>query len=353
MRALVTGANGLIGSNLCRELLSRGYEVRAMVRASSDTTHLQGLPVERVCGDILLPDSLSAAVSGCEMVFHTASVFSYWGVESAQLEETAVTGVSNMLSAASRAGVKRFVLTSSSVVFGSSTFSRARDETSTPDTAYSPPYCTSKLHQERTAVDLARALGLDLVIVNPCITVGPYDTKLSPSNGLILAYLSDPFRVTFPGGCNIVSVRDVAQGHALAAEKGSSYERYLLGSENMEWSLVHRTIAELSGVPAPRVYANHTASYLAASIQEFWAQATKSRPLTTREQAKMVGEFYWYSSAKAIRDLGYAPRPARSALAEAIADLLASSHVSSSLRRSLAPSREVYQARVVLLKEQA
>lgn len=351
MTVLVTGANGLIGANLCRSLLQRGYPVRAMVRKSSDLSAIQNLHLDLAYADVLHPETLYVAAEGCELVFHTAAVFAYWGVADSELERTAVEGTSNMLVAARAANARRFILTSSSVVFGSSARSVARSEADPPDEAYSPPYCLSKLHQERAAVKLAAELDLDLVVVNPCITVGPYDTKLSPSNAIVVAYLSDPFRATFPGGCNIVSVQDVAAGHVLAAEKGRRNESYLLGSENMEWSLIHRTIAELCGVPGPQVYANHTASYLAATLHELWAQFTKTRPLTSREQAKMVGQFYWYSHAKAAAELGYAPRPARQALAEAVAGLVSGPHISAELRRTLALGREVYDARVALSRE--
>ncbi len=106
-------------------------------------------------------------------------------------------------------------------------------------------------------------------------------------------------------------------------------------------------------MPGPQVYANHTASYLAATLHELWAQFTKTKPLTSREQAKMVGQFYWYSHAKAEVELGYAPRPARPALAEAIAGLVSGPHISVELRRTLALGREVYDARIALSKETA
>jgi dihydroflavonol-4-reductase len=351
MVALVTGASGLIGANLCRALLRRGYSVRALVRKQSDLTAIDGLPVELVYGDVLQPETLYPAASGCELVFHAASIFSYWGISEGQLDRTAVDGAKNMLVAAKAAGVRRTVLTSSSVVFGSSSAAIARSELNAIANGYSPPYCESKRKQERAATDIAAELDLDLVVVNPCITVGAYDVKLSPSNAIVVAYLSDPFRMTFPGGCNIVSASDVAEGHVLAAEKGRRNERYLLGSENLEWSFIHRIIAELCGVPAPRAYANHTTSYLAATMQEVWAQWTGTKPLTTREQAKMVGQFYWYSCAKAASELGYSPRPARRALAEAVASLVRSRHVSAELRRTLALSKDVYDAQIALSRE--
>ncbi|HEX4136319.1 MAG TPA: NAD-dependent epimerase/dehydratase family protein [Bryobacteraceae bacterium] len=352
MPALVTGAGGLIGANICRALLRRGYSVRALLRPGGNPAAIRGLPVEVVYGDVRHPETLVPAITGCDVVFHTASIFSYAVQDEIDMRATAVDGASNVLIAAKSAGAKRVVLTSSSVVFGNSEQATVRDEKGSFDPSDASPYFLSKVKQEDTAARLAQDLELDLVIVNPGITVGPHDTKLSPSNAIVIAYLSDPFHTTFEGGCNIVSVRDVAEGHVLAAERGVRNERYLLGSENLEWSLIHRYVAELCGVPAPRVYANHTVGYLAATIQEMWAKCTGTKPLTSREQAKMIGRFYWYSHSKAAAALGYSPGSARAALADAIAYLIRTPHVSTQLRRTLAPGKEVYDAQIQLNREE-
>ena len=352
MKVLVTGANGLIGANLVRELLAGGHAVRAFVRKSSDLRSLAGLPVELAYGDVLRPETLTAAAAGCELVFHAAAVFAYWGVSSAELETTAVQGTQNVIDAARAAGVRRLVLTSSSVVFGSSTRPVLRDESDGLRDADAPEYVRSKATQEQAAFRRASEVGLDVVGVYPTIVVGPHDVHLSPSNAIITTYLSDPFRMTFPGGCNIVAVQDVARGHILAALHGQPGGRYLLGSENLEWAAIHRVIAELCGVPAPLVYANHTGSYLAAAAAELNAWFTHQPPLTTRAQAKMVGRYYWYRHERAAQ-LGYAPRPARAALAEAAAWLAASPHVSTQLRATLQLSREVYQARAGMAQRES
>ena len=344
MKALVTGANGLIGANLVRELLAQGYEVRAFVRRTSNLSSLVGLPVEIIYGDVLQAESLIEAVKGCELVFHAAAVFAYWGVSAADLENTAVQGTLNVLEACRSAVVQRVVLTSSSVVFGSSTRPVLRDENSELREKDTPAYIPAKHAQEQAAFRRAAELGLDLVAVCPTIVVGPHDVNLSPSNSIILTYLSDPFKLTFPGGCNIVSVSDVVRGHILAARLGKTGERYLLGSENMEWSAIHRAISELCGVPGPYFNANHTASYLAATAAELNAWFTRRPPLTNRAQASMVGRYYWYRHERAAA-LGFSPMPARQALAEAISWLVASPHVSQQLRGTLQLSRDVYVAR--------
>jgi dihydroflavonol-4-reductase len=315
-----------------------------MVRPTSDLRSLDGLEVERMEGDLFDPPSLEAAARGCDWLFHTAAVFAYWGYSPERLNDIIVTGTENIVEAASRAGVKRLIVTTSSVVMGSSSKTRVRNEEYDIHDSDPPPYFLAKALQERTAMARSQALGLDCIAVCPTITVGPHDYRLVPSNAIIINYLKDPTRATYPGGCNIVSVRDVAQGHRLAAERGTPGERYVLGSENWEWSLIHRTIAELCGLPAPRVMANHTSAYLAASAMEVMAKLTGKPPASTRMQARTVGRFYWYSHDK-IAALGYTPRPARQALAEAIAWLVTSPHIGPRLRPQLKLSREVVNAR--------
>ena len=345
MRALVTGANGLIGANLVRELIAQGTEVRAMTRVASDARAIEGLVVERVTGDVLdAPATLVPLCSGCDVVFHTAAQFTYAGGED-ELEHTAVTGTRNGVEAAALAGVRRVVVTSSSVVFGSSSTATVRDETAQPDDDFvEPPYVMSKIRQDDLAAKLGRKLGIEMVFVCPTMSVGPHATTLGPSNGVIVAYLNDPLRMTYPGGCNIVSVRDVARGHWLAAVCGTPGEHYLLGAENLTWAEIHATVAVLCGVDAPRVEINHTAAYLAATYEELRARLQGRAALTTRHQARMIGRYYWYSHAKAAR-LGYAPMPARAALAEACAWLAASPHVSREVRATMLLSAEAHAAR--------
>lgn len=335
MKAIVTGANGLIGAHVVRELLAGGHEVRALVRPSSDLRSLEGLPVEFVLGDVLDPATLTDAARGCDTLFHAAAVFAYWGHTAAELTHIAVYGTRNVLHAAREAGVRRVVLTSSSVVLGSGARPEVRTEAHELNEKNPPAYVTAKVAQERTALEIAARLGLELVAVLPTITVGPHDLRLGPSNGIICSYLQDPWKITWPGGCNIVAVEDVARGHVLAALRGKSGTRYVLGSENLEWTQIHRLISEIGGVAGPMLRANHTTAFLAATAQELFSWVTRTRPLSTRTQAAMVGRYYWYAHDRAAAELGYAPRPAREALAGAVAWLARSEHLPPWVRSAL------------------
>jgi dihydroflavonol-4-reductase len=354
MKALVTGANGLIGNNLVRTLIGEGVRVRAFVRPSSDTSLLRDLPVELVYGDVTeATGPLESASKGMDFIFHAAMYFTYAGKTREELETIALAGTANVIDAARSAGVRRVVVTSSSVVFGYSETPSVRDEKSgLANTARQTPYVAAKIQQDLHALALSREKNVDVVLVCPTITVGPYAKALGPSNGIIVAYLNDPWRFTYPGGCNIVSVTDVARGHWKAALNGIRGEHYILGSENMRWREIHKAIAELSGVKEPQFELNHLQSYMASTGDEVFSWLTGKVPLSTREQASMVGRYYWYADEKAA-GLGYKPAPARTALAEAISWLAASPLISREVRTTLSLHPDVYRARRQLKQERA
>jgi len=345
MRTLVTGATGLVGANLARALLRQGDAVRVLLRPESTATALDGLPVERVIGDVLTPSTVRTAAADCGVIYHCATAFAYWGDNAHELKRVAVEGCRNVVSAAQAAGVRRVVLTASSIIFGSSEEPRGRDEhdTWTPDEPVSP-YFAAKVAQWREFCRAARRARVHLVAVCPTVTVGAHDHRLNPSNAIILNYLNDPLRTTFPGGVNVVAADDVAHGHMLAARLGRPGGCYILGGENLTWSQLHHLIAELAGVPGPVLQATHVSSYLAAAGWELYARVTGRRPPVTRHEARMVGRFYWYHHKRATA-LGYDPRGARDAVACALSWLVASPHLSAATRRTLRVSDEVYAAR--------
>lgn len=344
MKVLVTGSNGLIGSHVVRALQSRGHDVRGLVRATSDRRSLVGLDLELVLGDVRDAAAMEAAARGCEVVIHTAAVFTFANA-GGELEAVALDGTEAVLRAAAAARVRRVVVTSSSVTRGSSAHMDVRSEGHRFEEPNPPPYFLAKARQEEIAVRRGAELGLELIATLPAMTVGPYDFRLGPANQLIINYLADPLRLTYPGGINVVSVRDVAMGHVLAAERGRPGASYLLGADNLEYSLLYRHVAELAGVPAPRALAGRTAAYLTASALELMAGVTGTTPSFTRAQALTLGRFYWYGSKRAQDELGYQPRPTREALADALGWLVTSKHVSGAMRRTLRLSPEVYAAR--------
>lgn len=344
-RALVTGGNGLIGTHLVRVLLARGYQVRVFVRPAADATALSGLPIERHVGDVRSLEDLRAAADGCALLFHTAVPFAYAGQVDDDVTRIAVEGTRNVLHAAKATGISRVVVTSSSVVFGYATRAERVDIAAGPVApSGQPDYVLAKVRQDDAALRLAADLGVEVVLACPTMAVGPFAPRLGPSNAIVVQYLADPTRATYPGGIDVVAVEDVASGHLLIAESGRSGHRYVLNGEALTWEQVHTIVAELTGVEPPRWTATHLAAYLAATGEEVRARLGRRAPLVTREQASMVGRYYWYADDEAAA-LGYTSRPAREALVRAIAWLAARPPISRELRATMHLHPDVHAAR--------
>lgn len=335
MNVLVTGANGLLGANLVRALLRDKHRVRVLVREKSDTRGLHGLDVERVVGDVREPRPVRAAVDGCELVFHAAAVFSYWGYSREEMMDTVREGTGIMVEACRDAGVRRIVLTSSTSVLGGNTSPEPLSEDA-PLNEDGPDYFQSKAVQERLAVQMAKELGVDLAVVNPAVFVGPNDFRPSQSAQTFTGFLRDPFKLSYPGGLSLVHVEDVARGHLIAAQQARPYERHILAGENLRWGEFHEMLAVLTDGPGPRIRVNRSVAYAAAAIMELVAAIIRRPPPATRALASQVGRFFWYRSDK-MRRLGYSPRAAKSTLRDTLTWWTKSPHVSRREREAWTP----------------
>ncbi len=345
MRAFVTGATGLIGSNLIKALLQQGHSVKAFIRT---TGNVQTLPVKKIelCyGDILNIESQKKAMKGCDIIFHAAGTFAYWGYNNQQFIDEAKRGMENIIVAAAFNKVKRIVFTSSSVTIGAKEKQQVLTESSPGNFVDAPAYVIAKIQQEQIAFATGNKFGLEVIAICPTLTVGGPDTHLTESNRMMVNYIKDPYKSTWIGGCNIVTVEDVAQAMVILAEKGKAGERYIAGSDNLEWKEVHAKISELCGLPGPYLTAMRTSSYLLSAIHEAWYYISRERPSSTREQAKMVGKYYWYSSQK-LMELGYMAKPSEAAMLQALSWLVTSNHISPSLRATIHLHDKIYEYRM-------
>lgn len=346
MKALVTGATGLIGSHVVKSLLAKGHEIKAFVRLSGNLKTIPSDKIELCHGDILNLESLNTAMAGCEVIFHTAGTFAYWGYDKDTFINEAQQGMENVVQAAALNNVKRIVFTSSSVTIGATEKPAVLSEGNPGNFDDAPAYVIAKEQQEKTAFESAKKYGVEVIAICPALTVGGPDYNLTESNRMMVNYLKDPYKSTWIGGCNIVSVDDVADAMLLLAEKGHPGERYIAGSDNMLWQEVHKKISELCGLPGPYLKAMRTSSYLMSAFHELWYAFTKERPTSTREQAKMVGKYYWYSSEKLAR-LGYQPCSSEDAMTAALSWLVTSQHIPASLRASIQLSDKIYTFRKI------
>jgi dihydroflavonol-4-reductase len=311
---LVTGASGFLGWHVAHALAERGYRVRALCRPASQ---IRELDVERVTGDLRDPDSLRRAVEGCALVFHVAADYRLWSKNPGDLYSSNVDGTRNLLDAARRARVDRVVYTSTVGCIGLLPGRDGDEQTPVSIAGMAGHYKRSKWLAEQVALEKAAA-GLPVVIVNPTAPVGDHDWKPTPTGKVIVDFLRNKLPAFVDTGLNLVDARDTAIGHLLAAEKGNSGERYILGCQNLTLEQILGRLAALSGKRAPRIKIPYAVAYAAGAITTALAQVTGKPPLAPLEGVKMSRKKMFVTHAKAARELGFTPRPIEDALKRAI-----------------------------------
>jgi dihydroflavonol-4-reductase len=318
MKALVTGATGFVGAAVARALGAAGWQVRVLVRRGSDRGNLQQLAAEVVEGDLTDSGSLERALAGCEGLFHVAADYRLGARDPEPLYRTNVEGTRSILQAARTAGVARIVYTSSVATIGIPSDGSPGDErTPVALSSMIGHYKRSKYLAEEVARDAARA-GMSVVIVNPSTPVGPGDIKPTPTGQLVLDAAAGRMPAYVDTGLNIVHVDDVAAGHLLAFERGRVGERYILGGEDMTLQMILTQIAQLVGRKPPRIRLPYAAVLPIAYLAEGFAKVTGRSGRVTLEGVRMSRKRMFFSSGKAVSELGYRWRPPLEAFADAV-----------------------------------
>jgi dihydroflavonol-4-reductase len=318
MKALVTGATGFVGAAVARALLRDRWQVRVLARRGSDRRNLKSLDVEVSEGDLTDLDSLQRAAQGCDGLFHVAADYRLGARDPKDLYRTNVEGTRNVLSAAHRSGVQRIVYTSSVATIGIPADGSPGDEQS-PNSLQNMigHYKRSKYLAEEVAREAAHA-GISVVIVSPSTPVGPGDMKPTPTGQLVLDAAAGRMPAYVDTGLNIVHVDDVAAGHLLAYERGTAGERYILGGQDMSLREILVIIAGLTGRMPPRVRLPYGVVLPIAYVAEGFARLSGRSGRITLEGVRMSRKKMFFSSAKAVRELGYRWRPPLQAFEDAI-----------------------------------
>ncbi|HEY6256841.1 MAG TPA: hopanoid-associated sugar epimerase [Xanthobacteraceae bacterium] len=314
---LVTGASGFLGAAIAHCARARGYAVRVLIRPTSPRTNIDSRD-EVAVGDMRDRERVAAALRGARFLIHAAADYRLWAPAPDDILRNNVDGTRILMEEALRAGVERIVYTSSVATIAPRQGAPADESRPLAADQAVGAYKKSKVLAERLVDDMVARAALPAVIVNPSTPIGPRDVRPTPTGRIIVEAARGRMPAFVDTGLNLVHVDDAAAGHLAALERGRIGERYILGGENVHLRAMLADIAQIVGRRPPRLRLPIAAVYPLAWGAEVFARWSGREPFATRDGLRMARAHMFYSDAKARRELGYASRPYREGIADAI-----------------------------------
>ncbi len=307
MKYFITGATGFIGGNVARQLIAGGHQVVALVRNASKATELANLGITLHEGDITDKESMRAALSGADGVFHIAAWYKIGSKDKGAAEEINVNGTRNVLELMKELGIPKGVYTSTVAVF-SDTKGQLVDESYQFDDVWLSEYDRTKWMAHYLIAEPMMKAGLPLVIVMPGLVYGPGDT--SSVHDAFVQYLQGKLPLT-PRQTAFcwAHVDDIARGHLQAMEKGRTGESYILAGPMHKFQEAFEIAERLTGIKAPRWHPSPTTMRAMAKLMGAVGSVLPLPETYSAEALRVVaGVTYIASNEKARRELGFNPR---------------------------------------------
>jgi dihydroflavonol-4-reductase len=317
MKVLVTGANGFLGSNVVRELNHHGVDVYALVRPAADLRSLSGTACRLICGQITnLPDVIKATRE-CDTVVHAAAETSqsYKGYQ--PYIPANLTGTLNLLEASCRNHIKKFIFVSTANTLGYGTKEYPGNEDMPARVPFTlSGYAISKMKAQDLVLEYAQDGRLDATVVNPTFMIGAYDCK--PGSGKIITMMYGRKIVPVPpGGKNFIHVADVARGIYQAIEKGRPGACYLMANENLTYAEFFSKVSRVSGKSFYGLSLSPGMMTLLGTAGEM-VNLFMGRSGLNRLNAELLCAGNYYSSTRAVKELGLPQTSIDQAIADAI-----------------------------------
>jgi dihydroflavonol-4-reductase len=315
-RVIVTGADGFLGSNIVRELLSRDYEVYGLVQNGRDANTLEGLPVKLFHGDLSNQEDLEPLFRDCDYIIHTAGLTALWPSKSKISWEVNYNAVKLLVKLAKKYQTKRFIHIGTANSFG-------HGPKSNPGTENMPynsdklglDYQDSKYRAQEYLINEAKTNDFPAIILNPTFMLGPYDSG-NGSNKMILEVYRHNIPGYGPGGKNYVHVKDVASAAVNAIQQGRLGECYIIGNENLSFKEVFMTIAETLDVNPPKLPLPKFLAFAYGALSVLMAHITGKQPKLTYKMARLGYMDCYYTPQKAIKELNLTQTPIEEAIME-------------------------------------
>jgi len=315
MRVAVTGASGHVGTNLCRMLIEKGYQVRALIH--NDASGLSGLPLELIKGDVLKSNDLIALCKGCETVFNLAACISL-RIKDEKCSRINTESCLNLIKAARDEGVKRIIHFSSIHAFIQEPLDQQLNESRQLAIDSSEAYEHSKAVGQKIMTEASHN-GPEIIILNPTSIIGPNDFKPSLVGNALIRFYKGKNPCLIPGGYNWVDVRDVCEAAINAVEARRPGECYLLGGCWKDLRTIATEIEKLGGHRAPRIILPFWLASVGAVFLNLHSTITRTVPLYTHVSLMTLKNSHRnISSEKATSELGFKPRPFIETLTETI-----------------------------------
>lgn len=301
----VTGANGLLGNYLTKELVAHGQAVRAIVRPNAELQLLQSIQnkIEMAEADVLDMPALLKSLAGAHTVVHAAGLVSFHPGNRDKLFQVNLQGTRNVVNACLRLGIPKLVHVSSVAALGRTKKStQVNEESKWSVSSINTHYAASKYEAE---IEVFRGMeeGLEVSIVNPSVILAPL--KNGRSSAQLFSYVKKERWFYGDGHINYVDVRDVASVIAkLVAEKWNG-ERFIVSSGSIELENLLGEIAQRLGKRKPFIKVPARLAYLAAIVEEWKARATGKEPLLSRQSVKLLKENFFFDNRKAVEKLGF------------------------------------------------
>ena len=302
MKILVSGATGFLGNNLSRKLRESGHQIITTVRSTSDLRTLDGLGVETVHADLTDASAMAPVLEDVDLIIHSAAMIQL-GHSKRQASIDFNVNSTTVLAQAARRREIRMINVSTVDTLARSKDGTPIDETSPDEQKYDCSYVVSK-RAASAAFDEEVAKGLDGVTVCPGFMLGPNDWGPSSGEMLLMVYRV-PLFFAPAGGCTVVDVRDVADGIVRAIEHGKSGEKYILGGENVTYMELWTRMAKVIGCGAPKVKLGPILAKVSGSAGDLISKFRREELQVNSAVVAMGQMLHWYSSQKAIDELGY------------------------------------------------
>ncbi len=316
---LVTGAGGLIGSAICKELVSKNISVLALLTKFEKTDNIRGIPrISILRGDIRDNVLIGRAAKDCQAVIHAAALNALWHKPPSDFYSINVDGTRNVCIAAKQAGTKKFIFTSSCEVMGRAQAGPPADEKRKLSLRrVSGNYERSKFMAEDVVREFVKE-GLPATILRPTAVIGPGDIHGTPPGMLIRAFLFQRIPVYYDAGINVVDSRDVALAHVKSLTANGIGNTYIVGAHNVHLRELFEELSCASGIPAPKRTVGYHVALMGTFARKLSSKFTGTHPGITVSGIRTIHHPWFFDTSKVKCELGIEFRPLSETVKDAV-----------------------------------